>query len=103
MSKELTKSLRMLTFLKFMKRQKSNVNGRYINIMLSSMQILASFATQTTFMIQVSQEPKIGMITKAFVTLLFVTNVDDQFAQFIPQDIIDNADELNDSDKMYIG
>lgn len=43
------------------------------------------------------------MITKAFVTLLFVTNVDDQFAQFLPQDILDNADDLNESEKMFIG
>ena len=43
------------------------------------------------------------MITKAFVTLLSVTNIDDIFSQFLPVDILENADELNDSDKMYIG
>lgn len=51
LNKELTKSLRMLTFLKYQRRFKGNVHGRYINIMLSSMQILASFATQATFML----------------------------------------------------
>lgn len=43
------------------------------------------------------------MITKAFVTLIAVTNIDDQFGGFLPDDIIENADELNDSDKMIIG
>ena len=71
--------------------------------MLSSMQITSSFATQTTFLLQVSQEPLIGMITKAFVTLLFITNIDDTFAKSFPKDVLDNADALNDSDMMILG
>jgi hypothetical protein len=47
-------------------------------------------------MLQVSQEPLINMVTKAFVTLLFVTNIDDLFAQQLPQDVKDNADNVND-------
>ena len=43
------------------------------------------------------------MITKAFVALLFVTNIDDTLAGSFPQDVIDNADNLNDSDIMTIG
>ena len=42
------------------------------------------------------------MITKAFVTLLFVTNVDDAFAKSFPKDVIDNADALADQG-LFIG
>ena len=54
LNKELTKSMKMLTFLKYQRRLKGNIRGRYINILLSSMQIIASFATQLTFMLQVT-------------------------------------------------
>ena len=103
LNKELTKSLRMLTYLKRQRRQAGNIRGHYMNIMLSSMQIIASFATQLTFLLQVSQEPLINMITKAFVALLFVTSIDDTFAASFPKDVVDNADQLNDSGIMQIG
>lgn len=84
LNKELTKSIRMLTYLKRQRRRAGNTRGHYINIVLSSMQIIASFATQVTFLLQVPQEPVIGMITKAFVALLFVTSIDDTFAASFP-------------------
>lgn len=102
LNKELTKSIRMLTYLKRQRRRAGNTRGHYINIVLSSMQIIASFATQVTFLLQVPQEPVIGMITKAFVALLFVTSIDDTFAASFPQDVLDNADQLNESGLMKI-
>ena len=54
-------------------------------------------------MLQVTQEPKIGMITKAFVTLIFVTNIDDLFAQSFPRDILDNAEKLNKAKVLRVG
>ena len=43
------------------------------------------------------------MITKAFVTLIFVTNIDDLFAQSFPQDVLDNDEELNKAKVLKVG
>jgi len=45
LNKELVKSMKMLTYLKQVRRKDDNSRGRYINIVLCSMQILASFGT----------------------------------------------------------
>lgn len=73
-----------------------NIRGHYINIMLCSMQIIASYATLITFLLQTAQEPIIGMITKAFVALIITTNIDDYFAASFPKDVILVADKLNE-------
>ena len=81
---ELNKALKMFTFLKRQKGSRKHLKGRFINLFLAMCQILGPFVLQTSLIIVISQEPSLGQITKAFVTLGFVVGIDDMFANTLP-------------------
>ena len=43
------------------------------------------------------------MIIKAYVTLLFVTNIDDLVAGTFPEEVFNNAELLNESKSLKVG
>ena len=94
-SKELYSATKMLTFLKRMKGNRKHQRGRFINIMLSSMQILAPTITVLSVVVNIAQQSALSQITKAYVALMFVVNIDDMFVGSLPQDIKENAKILN--------
>ena len=92
----------MLTYLKQQKIKK-HVNLRFINIIICSMQIITPLAAYIAFVITVGQEPKFSMIIKSFVTLGFMTTVDNLFIMNFPKEIIKNAITLNQSGSLKLG
>jgi hypothetical protein len=95
LKKELYGATKMLTFLKQMKGHHKNMRGRYINILLASMQIITPIMTITSLIINITQQSQLSQITKAFVTLSFVVGIDDMFAPSLPAEIRENAESLN--------
>ena len=95
-SKELYNATKMLTFLKRMKGSANHVRGRFINIMLSSMQIIAPTITVVSLVVNITQQSALSQITKAYVTLMFVVNIDDMFSPSLPSEVRTNAKILNE-------
>ena len=87
----------MLTYLKRQRSSRKNVKGRYVNILLCSMQLFAPMVIQISMIVGISQEPDLRQIIKAFATLGFIVQIDDMFAAYLPTDIIKNANQLNSS------
>ena len=66
------------------------------------MQIVAPLITMASLIIRIIQEQQFSLITKSFVVLGFVVNIDDMFASSIPRDIIENANTLNENNKLKL-
>ena len=81
----------MLTYLKRMKGSANHVRGRFINILLASMQIVAPSITVISLAVNITQQSALSQITKAYVTLSLVVNIDDMFSPGLPDEVRDNA------------
>jgi len=95
---ELQNAIKMLTFLKRQKLSRSHVKGRFMNIILCSMQIIGPIFVLGALIVTMGQEGKFSLIIKLYVTLGFVVNIDNLFASSLPPSIIRNAKILNSSD-----
>jgi len=78
------------------------LKGRFINLLLATCQITGPIVLQFSLITVISQEPSLGQITKAFVTLGFVVGIDDMFAKDLPAEVQENTDRLNASNKLII-
>jgi hypothetical protein len=54
-------------------------------------------------MVSIGQEGNLGAITKDYVTIAFVLNIDNMFAGFLPDDVKTNAKKLNSSKVLKMG
>lgn len=93
--KDLNLQVKMLTFLKRMKGTRKHSKGRFINFLLCSMNIINPIMALFALMITMGQEKKMGSITKSFVTIGFIMNIDNMFASTLPKEIKDNQVALN--------
>ena len=71
----------------YLKRQKHRV-GRYVNIILISMQVLSPIAVLLSLGIIISQEGGMDQIIKTYVTLGFITKIDNMLAQSLSKEIV---------------
>ena len=92
----------MLTFLKRIGHTSKYANGRLTNILICSMQLVAPLITMASLIMRIIQEQQFSLITKSFVALGFVVNIDDMFAASIPLDIKKNAERLNQGKKLKL-
>ena len=92
----------MFTYLKQMKGHAKNMKGRFINIILASMQITTPILTITSLIVNITQQSALSQITKGYVTLSLVVGIDDMFAPTLPADIRENADNLNKSQMLRL-
>ena len=102
LNKEIEKSVKVLTFLRNQKGSSANIRGKYINVVLCSMQLLAPAATMVSYIISTTQDPELSQIIKTFVTLSFIVNIDDMFAATLPSELSANFKELNKSGLLKI-
>ena len=100
--KDMSNNMKMMTFLKRMKQSKKHRKGRIINIFISSMQILVTYATYLSLIINITQEVKLKMIIKTYVALCFLCTIDDQFVKVLPESVIENANTMNSSGILVI-
>lgn len=94
-SKELYTATKMLTLLKRMQGSANHTRGRFINIILSSMQIIAPIITVIALVVNITQQSALSQITKAYVALSFIVNIDDMFSASLPAELRQNAKILN--------
>mmetsp|Transcript_36967 Transcript_36967/g.56628 ORF Transcript_36967/g.56628 Transcript_36967/m.56628 type:complete len:198 (-) Transcript_36967:89-682(-) len=95
--KELTKAMRMLTFLKRQKGNSDNMKGRFMNITICFMQMSVPLVIQCSLILAITQEAALSQITKDFVTLGFIIGIDDMFSDLVPVEVAENAAKLNKS------
>jgi len=98
-----TNCSKILTFLKRMPGSAANERGRYVNIMIISMKLIANLALFGAFLITLVQEDHMPMIVKGFVTLCFVYTVDVIFTRDFPAALAENAARLSRSGKFSMG
>ena len=82
---------------------KQRVKGRFINILLSAMQSFSSIFTVFALILTFVKEPAIKMIIKSFVTIAFISKIDDMFASTLPPSLSANAKQLNDNNPLIFG
>lgn len=93
----------MLAFLKRMKLAPNNSRGRFVNIIVSIMQLMPPIISLVCLMISITQEKTLGMITKDYVTLAFILSIDNIFSGLIPAEIKKNREMLNASGLLKMG
>ena len=86
-----------------MKRNARNEKGRYVNIIIISMKLIANLALFFAFLTPAVQEKHLPMVVKGFVTLAFVYTVDVIFTREFPADLTENAARLSRSGKFSMG
>ena len=59
------------------------------------MQLMTPLFTLVAMMVTLGQESKLSFITKDYVTIQLITNIDNMFAKSLPKDILENAKEIN--------
>jgi hypothetical protein len=69
---EVKQALEILRYLKYVKTAKGGKRGRFINILICSMQVVSPIFTEIILQIAISQTYKLSMIIKSFVALGFV-------------------------------
>lgn len=92
---EVKQALSILRYLKFVKTAKGGKRGRFINILLCSMQMISPFVTETVLILAIGQTKELSMIIKSFVALGFVTKIDDMFSENFPNEIKSTADSIH--------
>ena len=100
---EMQGAIKMLAFLKREKLRKNNDKGRFINVIVCLMQLMTPIFSLICLMISVTQESKMGMITKDYVTLAFVLSIDNLFSGILPADIKSNVKLLNSTGVLKMG
>lgn len=73
---------------------KGGKKSRFINIVLSSMQMFSPFVTEVVLIIAMGQLESLSTIIKGFVSLGFVTRIDDMFSENFPNEIKDTAKNI---------
>ena len=81
----------MLTILKRMRGHKEGRKGRIMNIFLCSLQIITPIFGLICVMILLCQESKLSNITKDYITIAFVMDIDNKFAEMLPKEVLKNA------------
>lgn len=66
------------------------------------MQIIAPTLTVLSVVVNISQQSALSQITKAYVALMFVVNIDDMFVGSLPAEIKENANILNDQKALVL-
>merc|ERR1712072_1391223 len=69
---------------------------------LISLQVVSTLSLYVALLINMGQETSLGMITKTFVALMLLTNIDNMFVNVLPQSIIENGSLLNAADKLIM-
>ena len=100
---DLTNSILILSYLKRQNGKKHRVSARFINILLSFMQSASSIITVFALIFTFLKEPNLKMIIKSFVTIAFISKIDDMFAGTLPPSLAANANDLNKNNPLVIG
>ena len=66
------------------------------------MQLITPLLSVASLMITMGQESKFSMITKSYMVLGTICNIDNSFAGGLPKEIFDNAKELNEQKALKI-
>ena len=66
------------------------------------MQLIVTYATYISLIINITQEFKLKMIVKTYVALCFLCTIDDIFAKLMPQSVLENAKAMNSSGMLVI-
>jgi hypothetical protein len=103
LGKEAAQATKMLTFLKRMKNSRKQIRGRYINTLLSSMQLFGPMLLQISLIVSIVSEPNLSQIIKAFATLGFIVLIDDMFANNLPAEVHENAEKMNEMKLLKLG
>mmetsp|Transcript_8499 Transcript_8499/g.14296 ORF Transcript_8499/g.14296 Transcript_8499/m.14296 type:complete len:728 (+) Transcript_8499:520-2703(+) len=91
---EVKQAINILRYLKYVKTAKGGKRGRFINILLCSMQMISPFFTEIVLILAICQTESLPMIIKSFVALGFVIKIDDMFSENFPKEIKDTASDL---------
>lgn len=92
---EVKQALSILRYLKYTKTAKNGKRGRFVNILLCSMQIVSPFFTEIVLILAIGQVDKLAVIIKSFVALGFVVQIDNMFSENFPKEIKDMAKNLH--------
>lgn len=91
---EVKQALSILRYLKYVKTAKGGKRGRFINILLCSMQMISPFFTEIVLILAISQTYRLSMIIKSFVALGFVIQIDNMFSENFPEEIKSTSRDL---------
>lgn len=80
--------------MKYVKTAKDGKRGRFINILLCTMQLLSPIFTESVLILAISQTEELTMIIKSFVALGFVIKIDDMFSENFPDEIKTTATQV---------
>jgi hypothetical protein len=83
-----------LRYLKYTKTAKGGKRGRFVNILLCSMQIISPFFTESVLILAMGQIDELSTIIKSFVALGFVVQIDNMFSENFPKEIKEMAGNL---------
>ena len=87
-------AIKLLTYLKRVKGKHDK--GKCINVLLCCMHLLSPVIGIFAIVITGSQEKKLSMIVKNFVSLGFILQIDNMFSSCLPIDIQQCVDKIND-------
>lgn len=92
---EVKQALAVLRYLKYTKTAKNGKRGRFVNILLCSMQIISPFFTEIVLILAIGQVGSLSVIIKSFVALGFVVQIDNMFSENFPKEIKEMASNLH--------
>jgi len=78
-----------------MRQSASNKKGRVVNLMLQLMQMISPILALLSMMVTMTQETKLSMITKNYMTIAMMLNIDTMFAGSLSPRIKANAKKIN--------
>ena len=93
----------MLQYLKRLKSNRNNLKGRTMNVILCTMQLVGPLVVIVALFICMGQQGLFSLITKSYVTLGTICNVDNSFAATLPKEVFENAKKLNQEGALKIG
>jgi len=79
-----------------------NRRGRLINIFLCSCKGITPLLSLFALYINITQEEKLGMIVKNYVTIALISSIDNLFAKTLPDSVHQNAKKLNETGALKI-
>jgi hypothetical protein len=89
--KKFQKILRMLSFLKRGETSKTDKRGRVVNLFLCLLWLAGPILALLAMCVTMVQEKKLSMITKNYMVIAMLLNVDKQFSSLLPKTLKQNA------------
>ena len=89
----------MARYFKFLKNVQGGKKGRFICIILCTMQMTSPLITEIVLILSIGRSGHYSSIIKSFVALGFITKIDDMFSENFPAEV----KKLAGSMEMQIG